>query len=242
MKRFVRLIGVLLTLAMVCGTLSGCKSSDYEKAQKLDSEGKFEEARDIYLSLGDYKNSAWLAKFSALKAYLSGDGYTYDHISGENQVHISACNTEDNISMLITFSLTSTWNDGYSTGETNCDISATIPYGMGAENGAYIEGSSTFTGKSEYYTNDVSDNGSGTWDIASYVDGATVPWDEYEHSGISTSSITGRINALDGNGQLGEDKSQKYFSLFVIGIYGLLEESNSGVTMFDLGFLVWQPQ
>lgn len=53
MKRFVRLIGVLLTLAMVCGTLSGCKSSDYEKAQKLDSEGKFEEARDIYLSLGD---------------------------------------------------------------------------------------------------------------------------------------------------------------------------------------------
>lgn len=242
MKRFVRLIGVLLTLAMVCGTLSGCKSSDYEKAQKLDSEGKFEEARDIYLSLGDYKNSAWLAKFCALKAYLSGDGYTYDYSYEEHQVHISACNTEDNTSMLITFSLTTTWSDWYSTGETNCNISATIPYGMGAENGAYIEGNSTFTSKSEYITNDVSDNGSGTWDIASYVDGATVPWDEYEHSGIGTFLPTGHITALDENGKLGEDKSQVYFSLFAKGIYGLLGESDSGVTMFDLGFLVWQLQ
>ena len=240
MKRFVRLMGVLLTFAMLCGTLSGCKSSDYEKAQKLDSEGKFEEARDIYLSLGDYKNSAWLAKFSALKAYLSGDGYTYDQSNGENQVHISACNTEDNNSMLITFSLTSTWNDWYSTGETNCDISATIPYGMGAENGAYIEGSSTYTSKSGYISTDVSDDGSGNWDIASYVDGATVPWNEYKHSGIGAGP-SGSVHTIDANGQLGEDKSQKYFSLFAIGIYGLLEESNSGVTMFDLGFLVWQP-
>lgn len=157
-------------------------------------------------------------------------------------MHISACNTEDNTSMLITFSLTTTWSDWYSTGETNCNISATIPYGMGAENGAYIEGNSTFTSKSEYITNDVSDNGSGTWDIASYVDGATVPWDEYEHSGIGTFLPTGRITALDENGKLGEDKSQVYFSLFAKGIYGLLGESDSGVTMFDLGFLVWQLQ
>lgn len=113
---------------------------------------------------------------------------------------------------------------------------------MGAENGAYIEGNSTFTSKSEYITNDVSDNGSGTWDIASYVDGATVPWDEYEHSGIGTFLPTGRITALDENGKLGEDKSQVYFSLFAKGIYGLLGESDSGVTMFDLGFLVWQLQ
>ena len=240
MRRLIRLMGVLLTLAMVCGMLSGCKSSDYEKAQRLDSEGKFEEARDIYLSLGDYKNSAWLAKFSALKAYLSEDGYTYDDSSGGSQVHISACNTEDNDSMLVTFSLTSTWSDSYSTGEKKCDISATIPYGMGAENGAYIEGNSTFTSKSDFVSTEVSDNGSGTWDIASYFDGMTVPWDEYEHSGIGTFLPTGRIHAIEENGSLGEDMSQKYFSLFAIGIYGLLEESNSGVTMFDLGFLVWQ--
>lgn len=78
--------------------------------------------------------------------------------------------------------------------------------------------------------------------ILVYVDGATVPWDEYEHSGIGTFLPTGRITALDENGKLGEDKSQVYFSLFAKGIYGLLGESDSGVTMFDLGFLVWQLQ
>lgn len=51
MKRFVRLIGVLLTLAMVCGTLSGCKSSDYEKAQKLDSEESLKKRETSILAL-----------------------------------------------------------------------------------------------------------------------------------------------------------------------------------------------
>lgn len=239
MRRYLHLVGILLILIMVCGTLSGCKSSDYEKAQQLNSEGRFEEARDIYLSLGDYKDSAWQAKFSALKGYLSGDGYTYDYSDDGHKVTITACNTEDNSSMLVKFTLDSTWKDWYSSGELNCDISATIEYGMGAENGAHIEGNSTQTGKSEYVSTDVSDTGKGTWDIASYVDGTTVVWDEYEHSGIGTGP-SGYTTLLDSNGALGGDSLPTYFSLLAGGINEMLKASDSGVTMFDLGFLVWQ--
>lgn len=58
MKRFVRLTGIFLIAAMLCGTLTGCKAFDYRKAQKLCDKGEYLEASALFSSLEDYKDSA----------------------------------------------------------------------------------------------------------------------------------------------------------------------------------------
>lgn len=56
MKRFVRLTGIFLIAAMLCGTLTGCKAFDYRKAQKLCDKGEYLEASALFSSLADLKN------------------------------------------------------------------------------------------------------------------------------------------------------------------------------------------
>ena len=58
MKRFVRLMGIFLIAAMLCGALTGCKAFDYRNAQKLCDKGEYLEASAIFSSLEDYKDSA----------------------------------------------------------------------------------------------------------------------------------------------------------------------------------------
>lgn len=247
MRRYIRLMVVILTVMLWGSALTGCKSSDasdYEKAQQLSENGNFEEARDIYLSLGDYQDSAYQANLATLKQFLSGDGVDLDtsdnKATEKSAMRVTACNTENNDAMLVTITHDSTGKTYLGSYEINSTISATIPYNSGAETGAYIEGNSTSTGKGVYLEDyDVSDSGKGRWDIASYTDGATVLWDEYEHSGTGT-TINGDITIIDGDGHLGGDSLPTYFSLLAGWVNEVLQNSNSGVTMSDLGFLAWQ--
>ncbi len=51
-----KILAIVLTLATVLA-LCACTSSDYAKAQKLQEEGKWAEAIELYTSLDDYKDS-----------------------------------------------------------------------------------------------------------------------------------------------------------------------------------------
>lgn len=53
---------LFLMCAMVAVMLTGCKSSDYKKAQTLYQEGNLQEAVTMFQELGDYKDSAALLK------------------------------------------------------------------------------------------------------------------------------------------------------------------------------------
>lgn len=48
-------------MAVCLITFTGCKSSDYKKASELYSSGKYEAAKNLYSSLGGYKDSAVIA-------------------------------------------------------------------------------------------------------------------------------------------------------------------------------------
>lgn len=54
LKRCLLFVSALMTITL----LSGCKSSDYKTASNYLEEGKYAEAREIFVSLGDYKDSS----------------------------------------------------------------------------------------------------------------------------------------------------------------------------------------
>ena len=84
MKRKTRFVAII-TAVLMCSLLSGCKSSDYKKAQELYSSGNYEEAQTVFFKLGDYEDSAQMVekcekqkKYQALQTYLKEEGpYTY---------------------------------------------------------------------------------------------------------------------------------------------------------------------
>ena len=76
-------IGCILAVLLICGTLTGCKSFDYKKAQKLCENGKYLEASKIFASLEDYEDSTEQAK-EAYRLYgvqLSEEGNFTESIS-----------------------------------------------------------------------------------------------------------------------------------------------------------------
>lgn len=54
MKKSKWLVSLLVISSLL---LTGCKSSDYKKAQEYFDSGEYKAAKDIYLELGDYKDS-----------------------------------------------------------------------------------------------------------------------------------------------------------------------------------------
>ena len=54
MKKFTAVL--LIVASLFC--LTACDSQDYEKANALFSQGKYDEAKAIYVELGDYEDSA----------------------------------------------------------------------------------------------------------------------------------------------------------------------------------------
>ena len=76
MKRRVFTITVLLATVMFL--LTGCNSSDYKKATELLESGSYEEAAELFSSLGDYEDSAELLKtchYKEAEALLENDQY-----------------------------------------------------------------------------------------------------------------------------------------------------------------------
>ena len=61
MKRKTRFVAII-TAALMCSLLSGCKSSDYKKAQELYSSGNYEEAQTVFFKLGDYEDSTQMVE------------------------------------------------------------------------------------------------------------------------------------------------------------------------------------
>ena len=84
MKRKTRFVAII-TAVLMCSLLSGCKSSDYKKAQELYSSGNYEEAQTVFFKLGDYEDSTQMVekcdkqkKYQTLQTYLKEEGpYTY---------------------------------------------------------------------------------------------------------------------------------------------------------------------
>ena len=58
----VKKISILLVLAMLAVCLTSCAGSDYKKASDLMEAGSYSEAKAIFETLGDYKDSAELSK------------------------------------------------------------------------------------------------------------------------------------------------------------------------------------
>ena len=64
MKRIVSICICFCMIFVASFSLTSCNDLDYKNAIKLLDEGKYEEARDIFFALGDYKDSAeYLANF-----------------------------------------------------------------------------------------------------------------------------------------------------------------------------------
>ena len=65
-KRIVKTVTLTIMLALICSILSGCKSSDYKAANQLLDSGNYIEAKEEFIALGDYKDSAEKAKEAQL--------------------------------------------------------------------------------------------------------------------------------------------------------------------------------
>ena len=63
MKRIVSICICFCMIFAATFSLMSCDDLDYKKAIKLLDEGKYEEARDIFLALGDYEDSADIVRF-----------------------------------------------------------------------------------------------------------------------------------------------------------------------------------
>ena len=76
MKRKTRFVAII-TAVLMCSLLSGCKSSDYKKAQELYSSGNYEEAQTVFFKLGDYEDSTQAHIRMGVKAMVQVHSYLH---------------------------------------------------------------------------------------------------------------------------------------------------------------------
>lgn len=60
-------LGIVTLIFAITVMLTGCNSSDYKKATDLYESGDYEEAYEVFTELGDYRDSADMAKASLYK-------------------------------------------------------------------------------------------------------------------------------------------------------------------------------
>lgn len=266
MKRKTRFVAII-TAVLMCSLLSGCKSSDYKKAQELYSSGNYEEAQTVFFKLGDYEDSTQMVekcdkqkKYQTLQTYLKEEGpYTYgsegDGLSSflftlsapEDGSEKVVANFEYDVKIETRLSTLST-----DTHRTVC-VTATIPYEIDEIPTVPIEGESTED--IEYLDDDlfqsicIKDKCSGVWEIKGYVDGDDVKWEDYNASkdvkwredNPLVSSGLAKPSKGDSDGPLNNQEIRKFtFSLLAMCVNQALMESGSGLTMADLGFLAYE--
>lgn len=69
-----KIIAVLIVLVMIL-SLAGCDSSKYKEAMQMYERGEYAEAKEIFLELGDYEDSASMVKqceLAIIDGYLQG--------------------------------------------------------------------------------------------------------------------------------------------------------------------------
>ena len=99
MKRKTRFVAII-TAVLMCSLLSGCKSSDYKKAQELYSSGNYEEAQTVFFKLGDYEDSAQMVeKCEKQKKYQALQTYLKEEAEKINAIQVSDINKK-NIALL----------------------------------------------------------------------------------------------------------------------------------------------
>lgn len=86
MKRFI--VSLLAALSLI--TLTGCKSSDYEKATQLMLETKYEEAATVYATLGDYKDAKERATMLSVKQIMDDYVEVYNNFGTLSMVNYDA--------------------------------------------------------------------------------------------------------------------------------------------------------
>ena len=70
-------LSVLLIAAFMLSA-AGCSMIDYKKAEKLKNDGDYAAAQEMYIALGDYKDSAELAdEWLATGRFVESDGALY---------------------------------------------------------------------------------------------------------------------------------------------------------------------
>lgn len=72
-----KMAGVLVLFSLLL-VLSGCKAMDYKQAQELYTQGKYEEAANMFITLGEYKDSAEMfneSMYSLATSWLDDGAY-----------------------------------------------------------------------------------------------------------------------------------------------------------------------
>ena len=111
-------LSVLLISAFMLSA-AGCSMIDYKKAEKLKNDGDYAAAQEMYIALGDYKDSAELADecgYQVAKAAYDSEDYEtaaglFDKLgSYKNSAELKQ-DCEDN---LLSAKLVVKWQRGYS--------------------------------------------------------------------------------------------------------------------------------
>lgn len=264
MKRKTRFVAII-TAVLMCSLLSGCKSSDYKKAQELYSSGNYEEAQTVFFKLGDYEDSAQMVekcekqkKYQALQTYLKEEGpYTYgSDDDGSSSFLFTLSAPEDGGEKVVAnFEYDVKSETRLSTLSTDTHrtvrVTATIPYGVDGIPTVPIEGESTVD--IEYLDDALlqstceNDKCSGFWEIRDYLDGDDVKWEDYDADGYRKWKEDDFSLAMpstvikDADGPLNNREIRKLtFSLLAKCVNQALRESGSGLTMADIGFLAYE--
>ena len=251
MKRFLAILLVVTVMLSLCA----CDSLDYKKAMEAYESGDYETALAMFTELGDYEDSAQMAKacdYEIASEYLDDKDYAeaWERFKAlgdykdakEMSARAARC-------MLIEYlkenGSKAETPDKYHTvlaSESDGDLLLGYYYKIsGLINidvaiGAVITagGKVNFVGseKNSSHASNWKAQGSLDWDIASFKSGDKLDWDELEASGYSA---LGPVTASD---------TTLWLRMLIPSVGGklashladVLEESGLGLTMADIGF------
>ena len=250
-------IATIVISAILLLALTGCDSSDYKKATELFNSGNYAEAQTMFEALGDYEDSAEMVleckyqnsialmeekEYDTAKEILEtlGDykdsadvlrevGWNIfaDYLYDEGKVTIKNDDYKVTLEMveeqgeeLIAVALSVG-----TTGMASHDFVAMI-------NQPYPEVTALVAeGKISIFTSYMEDEGYTSWDITRYKKGDSIKWEEYECTGRTAqgTSLPAGTTGLCYDTELPLER-------LTDGIQKAIKNSNTGISMSDLGF------
>ena len=249
-----KILAIVLVLTMVL-SLCGCDSADYKKATELLDNGEYAAAREIFVALGDYEDSAEMVKecdYQQAKEYLDTDPKAARELFvdlgdyRDSKTLVKAAAWE----MLMAYveeqgGLTNKSSDNskataiqvhegklvllYATkfsGPINMDLSIGAEIDP-ADGRAIITGTDNTSSYAAHYEASASMD----WDISTYANGDKLEWTTFEVSGTTAqgTAYTQELTMLN----LFATSAMKECTAHLAQV---LTDSGLGLTMADLGF------
>ena len=247
-----RIIAAVLVLALSL-SLCACKSSDYKEAIELYEDEKYEQARDIFVELGDYEDSAQMVMecdYQMALEYLDDGEYVQ-----ARELLLKLGDYENSADLAVQAArgivieyakkndIPDRNSDGVVTRVTEENGQLLLVYAMGMSGvinldvrvgvGISLDGTTIVVGTEEVFSHaaDYSAEARGIIDISTYKDGDVFDWTEIDASGYNADGPVNGDSTL-----MLSILSTAALEETTAHLAQVLESSGLGLTMADIGF------